>query len=271
MGNAVARVGGTFRVPFYSMVNVPHSRLLFYLHWDTNIILAQGAVQIRDESSLLGSLYNWLPYDPDIGPDVETTIEAPNLLIWMCDPCNTKYDHPHNAFIDLHNYHSAFLPFPRPLEPEKDYPGLEEFHHVDILFQVRPTARAGETRIDFVEDPNSAGPDNTAFLDYNDYPARPRLSGRVTILPALETFLRADANQDGRVNLSDPVFLLAALFLGKGPIPYPDAGDADDDGRLDVTNAVYTLDHLFQGGPPPPFPYPDPGPDPTEDGLGCGP
>ncbi len=81
-------------------------------------------------------------------------------------------------------------------------------------------------------------------------------------------FRRGDANGDGRVDLSDPVFLLNGLFSGATPPPCDDAADTNDDGRLDLSDAVFALDHLFQAGAAPPSPGPETcGVDPTEDDL----
>ncbi len=83
------------------------------------------------------------------------------------------------------------------------------------------------------------------------------------------TFRRADANFDGRIEISDAIYALSYLFLG-GEVPRcKDAVDADDDGRLVLTDAVYLLNHLFAGGPEPPVPYPNKGMDPTQDTLDC--
>jgi hypothetical protein len=48
-----------------------------------------------------------------------------------------------------------------------------------------------------------------------------------------------------------------------------DAADANDDGRLDISDAVFTLEYLFSGTRKPLEPFPDPGTDPTEDALRC--
>lgn len=93
-------------------------------------------------------------------------------------------------------------------------------------------------------------------------------SCRLTVVGA--TFRRADSDGNGRVNLTDPIFILNYLFIS-GPAPRcSDAADANDDSRLNLTDAVYTLNYLFLAGPPPPPPGPtDRGPDQTEDELGC--
>lgn len=90
-----------------------------------------------------------------------------------------------------------------------------------------------------------------------------------TMLPALEPFIRGDANSSGLVDLSDALKILLYLFGGV-PITCEDAADADDSGLIDVTDALYVLGFLFQNGPAPPAPYPASGTDPTRgDSLDC--
>jgi hypothetical protein len=89
-------------------------------------------------------------------------------------------------------------------------------------------------------------------------------------LPPL-AFLRGDINLDGRVSLSDGLWLGSFLFVG-GPVPpCCDAADVDDSGSLSLTDVVFSLNHLFFGGTEPPAPFPERGADPTPDNrLGCG-
>jgi hypothetical protein len=71
-----------------------------------------------------------------------------------------------------------------------------------------------------------------------------------------------DADQDGKLDLRDPIHLLSFLFTGTvGPLPCgdgtaSDAGnvaflDTNGDGRLNAADAVYSLDFLFRDGPLP--------------------
>ncbi len=80
-------------------------------------------------------------------------------------------------------------------------------------------------------------------------------------------FRRGDANVDGVVDVSD------ALHVARGEVfTCMDAADADDGGnaeRGDAGDASAVLDHLFRGGSLPPPGADVPGPDPTEDALGC--
>ncbi|MCA8962583.1 MAG: hypothetical protein KDC38_18790 [Planctomycetes bacterium] len=84
------------------------------------------------------------------------------------------------------------------------------------------------------------------------------------------TFRRGDVNDDSVFDISDAVFLLAALFIpGSDEAVCPDAADINDDGTNDVSDAVYGLATLFiPGSLPPPAPGPATcGGDPSADGL----
>jgi hypothetical protein len=64
-----------------------------------------------------------------------------------------------------------------------------------------------------------------------------------------------DANDDGGVDISDAVFLIAYIFSG-GAAPhdcnYPQGmGDANADGGVDISDAVYLIAYIFSGGAAP--------------------
>ncbi|MEC9477270.1 MAG: proprotein convertase P-domain-containing protein [Planctomycetota bacterium] len=82
-------------------------------------------------------------------------------------------------------------------------------------------------------------------------------------------FIRGDCNSDGGINIADAIFVLGNLFSGGPDGPCIDSCDANDDGALNIADAIYTLANLFSGGPNPPDPFPNCGPDPTDDPLGC--
>ena len=72
-----------------------------------------------------------------------------------------------------------------------------------------------------------------------------------------------------RADLSDAIALLRYLFE-RGIAPGCEkAADANDDGKLNITDAVRILLYLFAGGVPLPEPLSRCGRDPTEDRLGC--
>ncbi len=69
--------------------------------------------------------------------------------------------------------------------------------------------------------------------------------------------LPADVNQDGRLNISDAVETLRALFAANGRLPCATEeantalADANGDGRVDLSDAVRVLGYLFSRGEPP--------------------
>jgi hypothetical protein len=60
-----------------------------------------------------------------------------------------------------------------------------------------------------------------------------------------------DCNSDGKVNITDPVFLLAYIFSG-GPRPNPPCNaDANGDHKISVSDAVFIVNYIFAGGTAP--------------------
>lgn len=90
------------------------------------------------------------------------------------------------------------------------------------------------------------------------------------------SFVRGDANMDGRINIVDAVTVVRFLYQGEdlGDIQgtHPacnDAADSNDDGRVNFADPIYLLRFLFLRGSSPPSPFPTRDRDPTEDQLGC--
>ncbi len=81
-------------------------------------------------------------------------------------------------------------------------------------------------------------------------------------------FVRGDANDDGRRDISDAITTLRFLFAGRAT-DCADALDANDDGALNVADPVYLLTYLFAHGAELPPPVARAGADPTDDALGC--
>jgi len=83
-------------------------------------------------------------------------------------------------------------------------------------------------------------------------------------------FIRGDANNDGRVDIADGIYINGWLFYG-GPAPVcMDAADANDDGGINLSDQIYLNTWLLMGGPAPPAPGPYTcGSDPTPDNLFC--
>lgn len=95
------------------------------------------------------------------------------------------------------------------------------------------------------------------------------INGRINVLPDGAIFIRGDTDGNQVVNLSDAQETLGYLFLSGENLGCLDAADANDDGRVNISDPVITLISLFLGGPELPAPSGEPGPDPTPDGLGC--
>lgn len=111
----------------------------------------------------------------------------------------------------------------------------------------------------------TVGADGTVYVgDTGNWVIRaiaPRLVG--------ERFRRGDSDVDGRLTIGDAVGVLHALFILPDELPCEDAADANDDGTLNITDPVLVLRFLFLGDVPPAAPYPDCGPDPADDELDC--
>ena len=83
------------------------------------------------------------------------------------------------------------------------------------------------------------------------------------------TFLRGDANSDGRVNVTDMTWILKTLFQAN-PLPAcEDRFDANDDGAINLTDVLFIGRSLYQHGPAIPPPFVSAGKDPTVDSLPC--
>jgi hypothetical protein len=69
-------------------------------------------------------------------------------------------------------------------------------------------------------------------------------------------FFRGDSNADGRLDVTDAVYVLRYLFLGGAAPSCLEAADSDDDGNVRLTDGIVVLLHLFRGGeaPAPPGP-----------------
>lgn len=94
---------------------------------------------------------------------------------------------------------------------------------------------------------------------------------KVTLdLSSVKLFLRGDSDHNLLLDEGDALAILKHLFGGK-PLSCIDAADVNDDGRVSLTDVVYLLHFLYRDGPAPPEPSSAlPGEDPTADSIGCG-
>jgi hypothetical protein len=81
--------------------------------------------------------------------------------------------------------------------------------------------------------------------------------------PGEQEFIRGDVNENGVIDVAD-----VPMCISGPPFSCDDAADVNDDGIWDMTDCDY-LAQFIGGGDPPPPPWPDCGPDPTPDALGC--
>lgn len=83
-------------------------------------------------------------------------------------------------------------------------------------------------------------------------------------------FRRGDANRDGVRDISDAVHILFSLFVTGFESTCADAQDVNDDGDINITDPIVLLNHLFKEGGDLPPPGPElAGYDLSEDPLSC--
>jgi subtilisin family serine protease len=88
-------------------------------------------------------------------------------------------------------------------------------------------------------------------------------------VPPLALFHRGDMDGNGKMEITDAIFLLSYLFTGGKAPPCLDAADADDNGELQITDPILVLGYLFLGSSEPAEPSTTCGNDATPDSLGC--
>ncbi len=87
-----------------------------------------------------------------------------------------------------------------------------------------------------------------------------------SLTPA-NSFRRGDVNGSSAINITDAMLIFFYAFLGD-PITCLDVADVNDDGVIDISDPIYILLDLYEGGPPPPPPG-SCGVDLTPDALDC--
>jgi hypothetical protein len=94
------------------------------------------------------------------------------------------------------------------------------------------------------------------------------IRGNLTLLPE-RRFQRGDGNADGRVNISDAIFIVDHLFVAGAQPTCMKTADANDDGIVNISDPIFLVAALFQGGPQPATPSGECGVDATSDPLSC--
>jgi hypothetical protein len=153
-------------------------------------------------------------------------------------------------------------------------PELRLFPDEYILPPVAPGTASGELSLTIELDPTT--PPAAICLDLSIHESstgqccvEPQVCRELTSCRGGPVIKRADANLDGRGDISDAIVILGYLFLGLPATTCLETMDTDDSKVIDITDAIYFLSFLFLGGRAPPPPFPDCGIDPTDDALTC--
>ncbi len=131
----------------------------------------------------------------------------------------------------------------------------------------------GEVTIEYIPEPGTAfevGTHTVLCIVTDESGNTDECSFEITVENLKDEFKRGDANIDGTVDITDPLFILAHLFIGDPASPCYGAANANDDNVLDITDPITLLTYLFLGG----ITIPPPGPtecglDPTPDEFEC--
>jgi hypothetical protein len=83
------------------------------------------------------------------------------------------------------------------------------------------------------------------------------------------TFKRGDTDANGTLTVADGLLVLNYLFRRQEPVPCEKSADANDDGRLSLLDPIALVSLLFGRSAGLPEPFPNCGNDPTEDPLEC--
>ncbi|MBN1419618.1 MAG: PKD domain-containing protein [Planctomycetes bacterium] len=141
-----------------------------------------------------------------------------------------------------------------------------------ILFDMVGTAEPGDVTWIRPQDGVGTPPIKNAFIVDGQEIHLDLSGGRIDVVPfwppMLRLFRRGDINDDGSMEISDPIYLLSWIFADGPAPPCLDAADLDDGGRIDIGDAINCLEFLFVGDWFPAFPHFSAGLDPTPDDLG---
>jgi hypothetical protein len=132
---------------------------------------------------------------------------------------------------------------------------------------VNDPALVGSTRDLVLTDANQAGQVDNRFVAGRLSVQPDFFHGQVTFVEGF-LFLRGDANDDGRIDISDAIWNLQWQFLGISEPACHMAADVNGDGQEDISDTIDLLTWLLLGGTPPP-PIDGCGVDPNGSELSC--
>ena len=142
-----------------------------------------------------------------------------------------------------------------------------------VTLETVPSAFAGDTVGDSVDlnwTPLGQPPVDNLFVMSNGSSVQSSAAnGMLDVLPSGVSFLRGDADGNGTLSaITDAVLILNYLF-NSGAMPCLDAADFNDDGAINLPDPVAALNWGFNMGAAPTAPFPACGTDPTMDALDC--
>ena len=119
-----------------------------------------------------------------------------------------------------------------------------------IRYQYKETGMAGAETTALVGFALDQGCSFVKYFDrYQSIANMPHDFLAVEFQPGFEfEYIIGDTNNDGAVNVSDPVWIINYVFMGGDPpIPYQ-AGDANCDVTVNVSDAVWLINYIFLSG-----------------------
>jgi hypothetical protein len=93
-------------------------------------------------------------------------------------------------------------------------------------------------------------------LGSSDLTFVPTLVAQGLVVPPGPVFRRGDADDNGRLEVTDAVRILLWLFAGASAPTCVDTADVDNNGSGEVSDVIGLLGYLFRAGPPPAEPGP---------------
>ena len=146
-----------------------------------------------------------------------------------------------------------------------------ELEFLRFFFDINPAVLGSPVTTIDLTDGLGDPPISNVFVIANQS-VTPLMVGAVLVITGEAFFLRGDADGNEFLDLADAVINLIWMtnICPSCPVPLcPKALDVNDDGRIDLGDPVRLLNYLYLDGPPPEAPFPFPGPDPTPDDLEC--
>jgi hypothetical protein len=216
------------------------------------------------------TVFHWAGLELSRGGDYELSLDPENRAVaFRNESANASR---HFLIIDSvdrksgETHTQAFGPFSVPSGASQNAQILDWPHVTRLLCSVDTDGDGVAEATDVVEATPCGIPGERADADEDGFPDA---CDEDLPNPSAD-FRRADANQDGRADISDAIFGLGFLFQGGIAPVCMDAADANDDGTVDISDAVTTLGVIFLGQGEIPSPgLSHCGPDPTPDELTC--